>query len=217
VVIEVRDTGSGIAGAVIEHIFEPFFTTKPAGEGTGLGLAICHGIVVAMGGEIKVDSEVGKGTIFRIFLQLATPRVSTRPPPAAHTPLVRGRVLVIDDEEMIVRALTRILHEQDAHGTTSAREALSWIDAGQEFDLVLSDLMMPVMTGMEFYENLLARHPKLAQRVVFVTGGAITPRAEAFLKSVPNRHLEKPFDTTTLLKMVRERLAEAAASGAAEA
>ncbi|HEY0464812.1 MAG TPA: hybrid sensor histidine kinase/response regulator, partial [Polyangiaceae bacterium] len=216
-VIEVKDTGSGISRAVLERIFEPFFTTKPTGEGTGLGLSICHGIIVAMGGEIQVDSELGKGSTFRIFLPIAKPPTPSRALPAQHTPSVRGRILVIDDEEMILRVLTRILHEHEVICTPSAQEALDWIQAGQAFDLVLSDLMMPTMTGMEFYESLLARHPELAPRVVFMTGGAITSSAKAFLQSVPNHRLEKPFDTAALLKIVRVRLARGSAASVGDA
>jgi nitrogen-specific signal transduction histidine kinase/CheY-like chemotaxis protein len=212
--IEVRDTGEGIPSVVLRRIFEPFFTTKPGGQGTGLGLSICQGIIVAMGGEINVDSEPGKGTVFRIFLPMASPRAPSTMAPVEETPSVRGRLLVIDDEEMILRALARILEEHEVHCTASAREALCWIDAGQEFDLILSDLMMPTMTGMEFYETLLARHPQLAPRVVFVTGGAITPRANAFLQSVPNDRLAKPFDKASLRKLIRERLAQGALRGA---
>ena len=217
-VIEVRDTGGGISSTVIEHIFEPFFTTKPAGQGSGLGLSICHGLIVAMGGEIQVESEPGKDTVFRVFLPIARQRaLSTASPLAQTPPAVRGRVLVIDDEEMILRVLTRILHEQEVQCTASAREALSWLDAGQEFDLILSDLMMPTMTGMQFYEHLLERHAELAPRVVFMTGGVITPNASAFLQSVSNQRLEKPFDCASLVKMVRTRVAEVRARGAGDA
>jgi len=204
--IEVRDTGGGIPESLLERIFEPFFSTKPTGAGTGLGLSICHGIIGAMGGEIRVDSEIGKGSVFRVFLPVAAPRAQTTAPPVARTAPIRGRILVLDDEEMIVRTLTRMLREHEVHGTTSAREALSLLEAGQEFDLILSDLMMPTMSGMAFYEHLLARHPAYTSRVVFVTGGAMTPRMEAFLQSLPNRHLEKPFDKKALLEVVREHL-----------
>jgi len=216
-VIEVRDTGTGIPSAVIERIFEPFFTTKSHGQGTGLGLSICHGIVVAMGGEIKVDSELGKGTVFRVFLPAAKPRAAEPATPAARELQVRGRILVVDDEEMMLRALTRVLHEHEVRFTASAEQALSWLDAGQTFDLILSDLIMPTMTGMEFYEKLLARHPELAPRVIFMTGGTITPRANAFLLSIPNARLEKPFNAVELQKMVRERLAGEAALVATDA
>jgi nitrogen-specific signal transduction histidine kinase/CheY-like chemotaxis protein len=217
-VIEVRDTGAGISSSVIEHIFEPFFTTKPAGQGSGLGLSICHGLIVAMGGEIQVDSTPDKGTVFRVLLPVAMPRAPSTAPPIAQTPPpVRGRVLVIDDEEMILRVLTRILHDQDVHCTASAQEALSLLDSGQEFDLILSDLMMPTMTGMQFYEILLERHPELATRVVFMTGGVITPNVNAFLQSVSNPRLEKPFDGASLVKMVRTRVAEVRARGTGQA
>src|SRR6185369_11360742 len=167
--IEVRDTGSGIPDALRERIFEPFFSTKAPGTGTGLGLSICHGIITAMGGEINVDSEPGKGTVFRIFLPAARPRAWMRALPVEPEAPVRGRILVIDDEEMILRMITRTLREHEVHCTASAREALSWIDAGREFDLILSDLMMPTMSGMEFYQELVARHPEQASRVIFVT------------------------------------------------
>ena len=212
IVIEVRDTGTGIPSDLLERIFEPFVTSKAPGQGTGLGLSICHGIIDALGGEIGVDSEVGKGTVFRVSLPAAVRSNSATPQPAEQRPPLRGRILIIDDEEMVLRSLTRILREHDVQGAASAGEALGWIDAGQEFDLILTDLMMPTMTGMEFYEKLLARHPRLASRVVFMTGGTMAPAADAFLQSVRNRRVGKPFEIAFLQKTVRELLAEAAAS-----
>jgi signal transduction histidine kinase len=205
--IEVKDTGGGIPEALRERIFEPFFSTKAPGGGTGLGLSICHGIITAMGGEISVDSELGKGTAFRVFLPAATPRAPTRALPVELAAPVRGRILVIDDEEMILRMITRTLRGHEVHCTASAREALRWIDAGQEFDLILSDLMMPTMSGMELYQELVARQPELASRVIFVTGGAATQKMEAFLRSTRNHCLEKPFDRVALLNVVKEHLA----------
>src|SRR6185369_10074818 len=175
--------------------------------------SICHGIITAMGGEINVDSEPGKGTVFRIFLPAARPRAWMRALPVEPEAPVRGRILVIDDEEMILRMITRTLREHEVHCTASAREALSWIDAGREFDLILSDLMMPTMSGMEFYQELVARHPEQASRVIFVTGGATTQKMEAFLRSIRNRCLEKPFDRALMLNAVKEHLARFGARG----
>jgi PAS domain S-box-containing protein len=180
--IEIRDTGAGMGPDVIKRIFDPFFTTK-AGIGTGLGLSICHGIVNSLGGQIQVESELGKGTTFRVLLPAAAPvekigaAIAAGVPETAR-PRLHGRILVIDDEGMLLRAIKRILEDEDHEVTCieSAREALTLIDGGQRFDVILSDLMMPTMTGMEFYERLLAQHPEVARRVVFISGGAITAR-----------------------------------------
>jgi CheY-like chemotaxis protein len=215
--IEVRDTGEGIAPAVLERIFEPFFTTKAVGVGTGLGLSICHGIIVSLGGEIRVASELGKGTTFRVLLPpapaAAIAAVSASPKRTDTEPL-RGKILVIDDEEMLLRAIQRSL-EDEQHAVVAmsqAREALTLIESGERFDIILSDLMMPNMPGLEFYEMLLTRNPDLARRVVFMTGGAVTAKVDDFLKSVPNIHMEKPFKIASLREVVQRRLAEEAAN-----
>jgi two-component system cell cycle sensor histidine kinase/response regulator CckA len=211
-VIEIRDTGEGMAQAVLKRIFDPFFTTKAVGIGTGLGLSICHGIVNSLGGEIQVESELGRGTTFRVLLPPAVAVEEIRAAGAVDVletakPL-RGRILVIDDEDMLLRAIQRVLEDED-HGvicTESAREALSLIKSGQQFDVILSDLMMPTMTGMEFYETLLAQYPDVARRVVFLSGGAITAQVDAFLKSVPNLRIEKPFKIATLREAIQRVL-----------
>jgi two-component system, cell cycle sensor histidine kinase and response regulator CckA len=214
VVIEIRDTGEGIARDVLKRIFDPFFTTKTIGVGTGLGLSICHGIVNSLGGEIQVESELGKGTTFRVLLPPAAPveksGAATAPGvPETAKPLV-GRILVIDDEDMLLRSIKWILEDEnhDVICTESAREALTLIESGQRFDVILSDLMMPTMTGMEFYEILLTQSPDVARRVVFISGGAITAKVDAFLRSVPNLTIEKPFKIATLRDTVQQLLAE---------
>lgn len=210
-VIEVRDTGEGITQDVLKRLFEPFFTTKAPGFGTGLGLSICHGIVRSLGGEIQVASEVGKGTTFRVLLPPAPAEKTEAVAPAPYkTPPLHGRILVIDDEDMLLRAIKRILEDdqQDVVCKKSAREALGLIDSGERFDIILSDLMMPTMTGMEFYEALLSRNPDLSRRVVFMSGGAITARMADFLKSVPSQRLEKPFKLASLLEAIQRLLVE---------
>lgn len=217
-VIEVRDTGAGIPPDALKRIFEPFFTTKEVGRGTGLGLSICHGIVTAMGGRIEVESEVGKGAAFRILLPPAPvdeTGAGAVPDKPQATQLLRGRILVVDDEEMMVRTFERALKRQN-HDVASApgvREALALIERGERFDLILSDLMMPTMTGIEFYERLLDRNPELARRMIFITGGAITAQADAFLQSVTNRQIQKPFRMTLLGETVQQALAEQTAQG----
>jgi CheY-like chemotaxis protein len=241
VVVEVRDTGKGIAPEVIGRVFDPFFTSKSVGEGLGLGLAICHGIITGLGGEIAVESELGKGSVFRVKLPVyrsaaapadtaaarpamipagaapadappaptAPPRpVKVEPPaPATEDHPRRGRVLIIDDEPLLARAIAGTLEpEHDAVEAPSARDALARIRAGERYDVILCDLMMPEVTGMDFYEALGEITPELRPRVVFLTGGAFTERARTFLESIKNRLLVKPFDASTLLKLIREVL-----------
>ncbi len=210
VVVEVRDTGAGIANEHLERLFDPFFTTKPVGVGTGLGLAVCHGIVTSLGGEIEVRSELGKGSLFRVRLPPAPP-ASSAPPrvslPPAPQPARRGRVLVVDDEPLVCSSIRRMLgREYDVTTATDAREVLTWLDRGDAFDIIFCDLMMPDMTGMDFHAALKASHPTLAGEVVFFTGGAFTPRAKAFLESVPNARLDKPPVPQNMRALIRERL-----------
>jgi CheY-like chemotaxis protein len=209
VLVEVADTGSGIPPAIRHKLFDPFFTTKPAGVGTGLGLAICHRIVTGLGGDISVTSEVGKGTTFRILLPIAAVREEAPNPPAAAivTGQRRGRILVVDDEKVVATAVRRVLgDDHDVKVLTSAQEALRRISGGERFDVILCDLMMPVMTGVELHSELARTAPDQAACMVFLTGGAFTPRARAFLDEVPNPRLDKPFELSTLRALVQERL-----------
>jgi signal transduction histidine kinase len=207
--IEVRDTGSGIAADDLTRIFEPFFTTKSPGEGTGLGLAICRNIVASAGGEISVESERGKGSTFRVFLPPAHPEEAHGEPAPRPAPRPggarRGRVLVVDDDPLVARSMRRMLaREHDVVIETSARVALSRVHAGEEYDVVLCDVMMPQMSGPEFHGELGRIASRQAARVVFVTGGAFTAGAAAYLEKTGCRVLEKPFEASVLLDLVRE-------------
>ena len=207
VVIAIRDTGSGIPPEVQRRLFTPFFTTKPVGVGTGLGLAISHRIVTAMGGTITFDSEVGKGTEFRITLPVAGPQVPavTTKLPLAKSAVRRGRVLVIDDEESLGQAIRRYLaQDHDVEAVTSARVALDLLAGGARYDVILCDLMMPQITGMEMHGTVQRIDPQQAERIVFVTGGAFTESARVFFETTPNPRIEKPFDLKTLRHLVNE-------------
>jgi signal transduction histidine kinase len=214
VAVEVHDNGIGIAPQVRGRIFEPFFTTKPVGIGTGLGLAICHGIVTSLGGVLSVESEVGKGSTFRVELpalrHATSDHAAAHPstfPPRPSSPLSRGRVLVVDDEPIVCFSLERLLSsEGDVVAVTSAKEGLARIEAGERFDVILCDLMMPEMDAAAMYEALTKIAPSQADRMVFVTGGAFTTRGRDFLERVPNQRLSKPFDVDALLALVRERM-----------
>jgi len=209
VVAEICDTGAGIPPENLERIFDPFFTTKAAGVGTGLGLSICQNIVAALGGEIQVESALGRGSTFRILLPAAagseaqTRRRSVAPAPGE----VAGTVLVIDDEPGIGIALKRLLRsEHQVTTVTRAREALDRFRAGERFDAILCDLMMPEMTGMDFHDELSRIDAEAAGRVIFLSGGLFTERARAFLARVPNLRLEKPVEPQSLRALVNERV-----------
>jgi CheY-like chemotaxis protein len=207
--VEVRDTGSGMSQEVLGHLFTPFYTTKPVGVGTGLGLSICNRIVQALGGEMAVESEVGKGSSFRVFLPATDATTAVRKSSRVRRPIaaLAARILAIDDEPIVGTALRRVLGKDNEVVTeTGARKALERIRAGEHFDLILCDLMMPDMTGVDFYEELRTFAPERASEIVFMTGGAFTPKARAFLDKVSNERLEKPFDMATLKTLVHDHL-----------
>ena len=207
VVVAIGDTGCGIPDDVRPRMFTPFFTTKPVGVGTGLGLVISHRIVTQFGGTLTYDTEVGKGTEFRLTLPPAATRErvpeSTIPPKSS--PTRRGTVLVIDDEEPLVQAIRRYLSiDHDVTAVFSGTDALDRLGRGERYDVILCDLMMPQVTGMKLHDELLRIDPTQAARIVFLTGGAFTPAAREFLDGVPNRRLEKPFDLKALRKLVND-------------
>jgi signal transduction histidine kinase len=205
VVVEVADTGSGIPPQVLARIFDPFFTTKAPGVGTGLGLAICQRIVIRYGGDIAVESQPGHGTTFRVSLRRArTALPSADSIPAEQRAKRKGRVLVVDDEPMLCSAVERILSvEHDVTVVQSARRALEILKDDARFDVILSDLMMPQMTGIELHAALVKFTPELAAKMIFMTGGAFSPSASAFLESASNPTIDKPFKPAALRRMVQ--------------
>jgi signal transduction histidine kinase len=206
VVVEVTDTGSGMTPTTIARIFDPFFTTKPIGQGTGLGLAICHRIVTAFGGKLTVDSAPGRGSTFAVTLRVDDgPPVARSAPPLAATR--RGRVLVVDDEVSLGGIIRRMLApDHEVVAVTSALDALQLLDHGERFDVILCDLMMPDVTGMDLHAALVARDPKLAECLVFMTGGAFSPRAREFLDESQRPVIEKPFDADALRAAIQQTL-----------
>jgi signal transduction histidine kinase len=207
VAVDVTDTGTGIAPEVMPRIFDVFFTTKPIGVGTGLGLAICHRIVTGMNGRIEVRSQVGEGTTFTVLL----PRVRTgrtqeapvQPKPVATTTPTRPRsVLVVEDEVAIGRTLQRLLTPHMVTVVTRAREALERIGQGERFDFILCDVMMPELTGMDFYRELRDKDRAAADKIVFMTGGTFTSGAREFLDQVPNARIDKPIDASRLRLLI---------------
>ncbi len=206
-VIEVVDNGTGIAPETRGQIFDPFFTTKGISEGTGLGLSICRNIVQSAGGSIIADSEVDRGTTFRVRLP---PSKRSYIPLVPQVPPVmyvgaRARVVVVDDEPLVGRSIRRALRHHDVQVFASGKEAIDVLCSEDPCDVVFCDLMMPEMSGMELFRRVAERRPEIASRFVFMTGGAFTQEAREFLKQTHLVCLDKPFELHQIRDLVRER------------
>ena len=207
-VVEVRDTGAGIRAEHLSRIFEPFFTTKPQGVGTGLGLPICHALVRAHGGDITVESTLGKGTTFRVLLpasagEHAVPASSHATPVPTAAPT---RVLIIDDEPAVAAALGRMLEGHQVEIAHGGPQALKLLQHEPGYDIIFCDLLMPERTGMDVYEEVSAQAPALASRFIFMTGGGFTPRAREFIANGHHRVLDKPFERDDVHRVMIEVL-----------
>ncbi len=221
VLIEVGDTGSGIPKEIIENIFEPFFTTKPVGQGTGLGLSTVYGIVKQTGGFVYCDSEVGRGTTFRIFLprHVEAPeseaakaageaQATAHAAAAAVTDLTgSATILLVEDEEAVRAFASRALASRGytVHEAGTGQEALEVMEeVGGEIDLVVSDVVMPEMDGPSLLRELRKQRPDL--KIIFVSGYA----EDAFARNLPEGEsfsfLPKPFTLKALATAVKETL-----------
>ena len=215
VLVEVADTGRGIPPEVRHRIFDPFFTTKPLGVGTGLGLSICHGIVRSLGGSITVESETNRGSTFQVMLPPAAERAISTPrqPVAVPANRTKGRILIIDDEPRLAQAVRDMIG--DGHETrvvTTGNDALQILTEEQDgpFDLILCDLHMPGMSGMDLHQKMTELRPAVAERMIFMTGGTFSERSREFVGRVNNTFIDKPVDMQQLRAMVEttlERLA----------
>jgi PAS domain S-box-containing protein len=208
-VIEVRDTGSGIEPLHLPCIFDPFFTTKPLNVGTGLGLALCHSVIVSLDGEITAESKPGTGTVLRVVLPGVKGALPKAVPPTVVTPPnePRGRLLLIDDENDICEAMEEaMVPYHDVVTVTDARRALERLAAGERFDVILCDIRMPDMTGIEFCTRLATDNPAQASRVVLISGG-FTRRPGDPPVVLPRPLLEKPFGIEEVLSLMRDAIA----------
>lgn len=212
VVVEIRDDGVGIPAEVLPRVFDPFFTTKPVGQGTGLGLSIAHDVVSKHGGEIQLESEPKRGTCVRVRLPLPGPSgavATTGSPETAAAPPQPARpvVMIVDDEPGVLRAAERLLRGDFATVCVASGDAaLRSLASNVVPDLIICDLMMPAMTGADLYEHIAERYPHLEPRVMFMTGGAFTPRARAFAERMEARLVEKPLDGKELREVVQRNL-----------
>jgi CheY-like chemotaxis protein len=181
-VLEVKDSGVGMDEATRKRIFEPFFTTKGPALGLGLGLSLAWGIVVRHNGKISVDSRPGGGTRFAVAFPVAgESAVSTPAEPAAHH-LHGLRILVVDDEPLVLDSLARMLEHAGAvvHAEESAERALEWLDAHPcSCDVALTDHGMPGMTGLAFLGIVRDRHPGTVRALI--SGWGVSPPADADL------------------------------------
>lgn len=214
VVIEVSDSGAGLDANVARRLFTPYFTASPVGRGISLELAICHRIVSSLGGRISARSAPLHGSTFRVELPsahaatvAATPVESTAPKqPIGER---RGRLLFIDDDQLVLKLLTRLFEpDHETVATLSASDALKIVAEQQPFDLIFCDVMMPNTSGIAFFEKLAKIAPELSDRVVFMTGGAFNSVAQQFLAQVPNPHVAKPFDLAAIRALVRARVGD---------
>jgi CheY-like chemotaxis protein len=210
--LKVSDTGTGMPPEVLERLFEPFFTTKAPGQGTGLGLSTVYGIIKQSGGHIRVDSEVGRGTTFRIYLPCSTPvqRRSTRPPSGLHPPVLHGTetILLVEDDEPVRQLIRRVLLSR---GYTvleagNAGEALLVAeDHAEPIDLLLTDIVMPRVSGLQLARRLRQARPNIA--ILCMTGYSQVPLGESDFAEMDAPILRKPVTPEALLLRVREALA----------
>ncbi len=209
ILLAVSDSGSGIDPAILPHIFEPFFTTKEKGKGTGLGLATIYGIVKQSGGHITVHSEVAAGTTFKIFLPRAPAAVARAEPAARTSQQLRGNetVLLVEDEDA-VRESEREYLEQHGYTVLAAPNGLAALElaagCGRAIHLLVSDVVMPGMSGGELGEKLVAQRPGL--KVLYVSGYAETTVMQHGLAELDSRFLHKPFTLKALTAKIREVL-----------
>ena len=219
--IEVEDTGQGIPREILPRIFEPFFTTKAPGEGTGLGLSVSLGIVEQFGGMMSADNGSALrdgGARFTVTLPCKIAGESSDVDPAeagiaADTPATQPAqapvVLVIDDESAIRNALSRFFTRRGWQVVQAAdgREALTALAAGRgraTFALIISDLRMPELSGMELHDRIADEFPELLSRLVVSTGDTASPDASAFIERTQCRVLQKPFTLATLADVVAQ-------------
>ena len=227
IVIEISDNGSSQPDEG-QRVFDRFFTMGSAAGEIGLGLSVTRDIVAALGGSTDVERTARGGTLFRVTLPGAPEQLhlhSEDEPPAStaarstfHRGLGRrGRILVVDDEPLVGRSLKRHLaRKYDIESVTRGREAIERA-LSEHYDVILCDLMMPDVSGPDVYDEVKAARPDLAERFIFMTGGAFTPRGRQFLQAVAAPVLSKPFDLAVLdatVKRVAVRASVSAPAGA---
>jgi CheY-like chemotaxis protein len=208
--ITFRDNGVGIAKKDLPKIFDPFFTTKGVGEGTGLGLSLSYGIIKEHDGRIYAKSNPGKGATFVVEIPIIAREDEPEPPKTVvEEPrrVIGARILIVDDEEAICQLLKRLLtleghNVEFVHSGNAALEKLKV----ERFSLILLDIRMKGMNGIELYEQLGKIALSLQRRVVFITGDTLAPDTRSFLEKTKAHFICKPFDVGQLRKTVNQVL-----------
>jgi CheY-like chemotaxis protein len=202
--LDVEDTGPGIAVEIRDRIFEPFFTTKPVGQGTGLGLSLCHGIVEGHGGTLSLVSEPGQGAIFRVELPVVAPPVTTDRRGVDAAVVTGKRILVVDDERLVLQLLGEMLGA-DHHTVDTVSDGTQALERLRQssYDLVLSDVRMPYLDGPGLYRALERRLPELCRRFVLMTGDVLSAEIQAFLEQTGVPGLSKPFDRGEVRRVIQ--------------
>jgi PAS domain S-box-containing protein len=204
-----QDDGPGIKTENMGRIFEPFFTTKEVGEGTGLGLSLSRSILLEHGGSMSVESDFGHGATFILELPLrepAQPKDAAQMSQSKEIPAVnkKGRILVVDDEigvrELLKKVMKEMGHSVDV--ISDAGSAMELIDAGTMYDLILADIRMPGMNGVELCTLILRKMPEMKNKIIVITGDIIGADIKEFLKLNKLEYLAKPFD----IKRLKEKI-----------
>jgi CheY-like chemotaxis protein len=205
VMISVEDTGPGIPAVLKDRVLEPFFTTKGRELGTGLGLSIANEVASQHGGALHIGQSPLGGAMVGLFLP--THRLAdtvTEEEPLEPAELTRSlRILLIDDEPAILRALSRSLAPHAVETASSGFEALEKLERSPDFDLILCDLSMPRMNGAQVFSHAVTWDERLRERFVIVTGGAVTPELRRFIEEETVPVLQKPFSRTALQSVLR--------------
>jgi len=215
VILAVSDTGEGIHGDDRDRIFTPGFTTKAHEGGMGLGLTACTRVAKEHGGRLEVHHLPDRGTRFELIFPVDTglPTIERRREsrPVSEAPLQRARLLIVDDDAMVLSALRRRLRRRfDTVTVLGGVEALAHLSEDPDFDSIVCDLMMPEVDGKSFYDAIKKDHPHLSDRIVFMSGGAFTPRLRRFAAAVPNPVLQKPVSREDLESMLSRHTDDAA-------
>jgi two-component system cell cycle sensor histidine kinase/response regulator CckA len=209
IMLAVSDTGAGMSPETQEHIFEPFFTTKEKGKGTGLGLATVYGIVKQSGGSIWVYSELGQGTVFKVYFPTVTESGDTGEPTTAEADSERGTetVLVVEDEEG-VRSLVRLGLASAGYNVLETADPESALSTCANHDgpihLLLTDVVMPQMSGPAVAEKVLALRPDI--KVLYMSGYTDDAIVHHGVLSQEMPFIQKPFSPVALRKKIREVL-----------
>jgi signal transduction histidine kinase len=209
VVFEVNDDGPGVPADVQSRIFDPFFTTKEVGHGTGLGLSVAYALVHEHGGRIWLRSAPGHGASFYVGLPVTPPgpEAKVAVSPVSLEAFRGARVLVVEDEPALAAAVAEALTDNGfiVDRAADGEEGLARL-ADESYDLIVCDLKMPRIDGVQFYRAMAAATPGLARRIIFVTGDVAGTDAERFLEETGSRWLSKPFRLGDLLRAARDAL-----------